>query len=166
MNRSDTAPVVKEQAKRTLHLLAEAEGRIHGKPPMEVHFHEISGIDTIVDVLGTCMAVQMLDIATVSASLVTTGRGTFRCAHGEFTAPAPATLEIIAKTGIPCQPGDIEAELLTPTGAALLATLVDEFGPAPAMRPEKTGYGAGSYESQEQPNLLQATIGRRVATIP
>ncbi|MGQ9651808.1 MAG: LarC family nickel insertion protein [Phycisphaerae bacterium] len=165
VNRSDASRQAKERAVRALRALAEAEGRIHGKPVDQVHFHEISGIDTIVDVLGTCMAVEMLGIASITASTITTGHGTLHCAHGTFTVPAPATLEIIARAGIPCQPGDVEAELLTPTGAALLAVLVDEFGVAPPMTPERIGYGAGTFAAGDCLNLLQATLGQRIAVV-
>jgi len=165
VNRSDASRQAKERAVRALRVLAEAEGRIHGKPADQVHFHEISGIDTIVDVLGTCMAVEMLGIASITASTITTGHGTLHCAHGTFTVPAPATLEIVARAGIPCQPGNVEAELLTPTGAALLAVLVDEFGVAPPLTPERIGYGAGSFAAGDCPNLLQATLGQRITVV-
>lgn len=150
---------VKKRASHILQMLAEAEGRIHAKPVDQIHFHEISGVDTIVDVLGSCLALEMLGVDSISASLVTVGRGMMHCAHGHFPVPAPATLEILAKATIPYKQGNIDGELLTPTGAALLAAMVGDFGSSPAMRPERTGYGAGSNEYDNHPNLLQATLG-------
>lgn len=158
---SNAEHAVKERAKRILFLLAEAEGRIHNKPIEEIHFHEISGVDTIVDVLGSCLALDMLGVDSISASPVTVGQGMIHCEHGRFPVPAPATLEILSKISIPFKQGDTEGELLTPTGAALLGTLVNQFGSSPPMRPEQTGYGAGSNDFCDHPNLLQATLGYR-----
>jgi pyridinium-3,5-bisthiocarboxylic acid mononucleotide nickel chelatase len=153
-------PTVKKMAIHTLRLLAEAEGRIHGVSPDKIHFHEISGIDTIIDVLGTCMGLEMLEIESISASPLSVGRGMLHCAHGTFPVPAPATLEIIAGRNIPCREGPLDGEFLTPTGAALLSTMVSNFESMPPLRPERTGYGAGCNDYHGHANLLQATIGR------
>ena len=161
VDQCSVTPVVKKMAIHTLRLLAEAEGRIHDVSPEKIHFHEISGIDTIVDVLGTCMGLEMLEIESISASPVAVGRGMLHCAHGTFPVPAPATLEIMAGRNIPCKEGPLDGEFLTPTGAALLGATVNCFEGMPPLCPERTGYGAGSNDYHGHANILQATIGKR-----
>jgi len=153
------SPQVKERAAGAFRLLAEAEAKVHGARPEEVHFHEVSGLDTVLDVFGTCLAFEALGIARATCSPVAVGSGTIRCAHGILPSPAPATLEILARRGIPCRQLPVEHELLTPTGAALLAVLVDSFGPAPTMTPKRVGCGAGGRELPGLPNLLRAVLG-------
>lgn len=156
---ADLPPVVAERSAAAFRLLAEAEGEVHGKSPDAVHFHEVSGVDTLVDVVGACLALEMLGVTSVSCSPLTVGSGVIPCAHGTLPAPAPATVAILQKRGAPFRQADVQAELLTPTGAALLATLVDSFGACPAMRCDRIGYGAGSREIPGRPNVLRALLG-------
>lgn len=137
--------------------LAEAEGRLHRRPPTQVHFHEVGGIDAIVDVVGTCAALEVLDVDEVYASVVAVGTGTIRTAHGRLPNPAPAVVELLR--GAPTIGRDNGIELTTPTGAALLAGMAVGFGPLPAMTIRATGYGAGSRELDGAPNVTQVVIG-------
>ena len=137
--------------------LAEVEGRLHRRPPAQVHFHEVGGIDAIVDIVGTCAALEVLSTDTIAASPVATGMGMVRTAHGMLPNPAPAVVELLR--GAPTYGVDLAVELTTPTGAALLAALASSFGPLPPMTVEATGFGAGSREFDSFPNLTQAVIG-------
>ncbi|MCU1453829.1 MAG: Pyridinium-3,5-bisthiocarboxylic acid mononucleotide nickel insertion protein [Acidimicrobiales bacterium] len=153
---------VQQRALAAFQALARAEGRLHGRPPDQVHFHEVGGIDAIVDVVGTCAALELLDVDRVCSSAVTTGIGMVRSAHGHIPNPAPAVVELLR--GAPTQGLDIPVELTTPTGAALLAATVTTWGPMPAMRIEATGFGAGSREIDGRPNLTQVVIGQELDT--
>ncbi len=153
------APRVKERAAKVFRILAEAEATVHGRPVEEVHFHEVSGIDTAVDVIGSCIALELLDVQSVSASPPAVGSGMVMCEHGIFPVPAPATLEILKTRNIPWRPGG-EGERATPTGVALLAGLADAFGDSPALTVTRIGYGAGHKEFPDVPNLLRAIIGK------
>lgn len=137
--------------------LAEAEGRLHGRPPAQVHFHEVGGTDAIVDIVGTCVALEILGVDEVRASAVAQGSGMVRSAHGLLPVPAPAVLELLA--GAPTYGTDVPFELTTPTGAALLAALAEGFGPMPPLRVERVGRGAGSRELSGRPNVVQVVIG-------
>ncbi len=148
---------VQQRALATFGALAEAEGRLHRRPPEQVHFHEVGGVDAIVDVVGTCIALELLDVDEVRSSAVTTGIGMIRSAHGQLPNPAPAVVELLR--GALTQGIDEPAELTTPTGAALLAALAQGFGPLPAMRITATGFGAGSRELEDRPNLTQVVLG-------
>lgn len=150
---------VKERASRIFVCLAEAEAEVHGQSLETVHFHEVSGVDTLLDVVGACLALEHLGVTSISCSPLTVGSGIIECAHGSLPAPAPATLAILRSGGIPFRQANVETELLTPTGAALLAGLVDRFGACPAMRCEQTGHGAGSREIPGRPNVLRALLG-------
>lgn len=145
------------RALATFAALAEAEGRLHRRPPAQVHFHEVGGLDAIVDVVGTCAALEVLDIDEVRASTVTTGQGMVRTAHGLMPNPAPAVVELLR--GAPTAGLDLGVELTTPTGAALLAATCNGWGPLPAMRIEATGFGAGSRELDGRPNTTQVVVG-------
>lgn len=147
---------VERTALAALETLAVAEAEVHGTTVEEVHFHELSGIDTIVDLVGVAAALELLQIDAVSCSPVATGWGTVSSEHGELPVPAPATLELLK--GVPTYGIDIKAELITPTGAAILRTIVTTFGPIPAMTVDSVGYGAGSREL-EVPNVLRAVVG-------
>ena len=159
----DEADGLPERARRRAQLvfsrLAAAEGRLHGLPPEEVHFHEVGGLDALVDVVGTCLALETLDIGSVFASPVALGSGTVKTAHGLLPVPAPAVVELLKEAPVHGTPD--RAELTTPTGAALLAGLAEGFGPAPAMIVTASGYGAGTLELDGRPNLLQVVIGDR-----
>jgi hypothetical protein len=156
----------REGAAKVFRLLAEAEATIHGRAPEEVHFHEIAGIDTAVDVIGAFLALESLDARTVSATPLSTGQGLLRCAHGTLPLPAPATLEILKRGEVPFVRTEEPHELLTPTGAALLAVMVDAFGPGPAGGAVSVGYGAGSRDLPGRPNVLRATLARRLDAAP
>ncbi len=140
--------------------IAEAEAKIHGCPVERVHFHEVGAIDSIVDIVGTALCVDYLNITSCSASPVPLGSGFVTCRHGTLPVPAPATLEILK--GIPVKGTDVKQELVTPTGAAIIATLSDCFENLPEMMIEKIGYGAGKKEIESVPNLLRVIIGERV----
>ncbi len=152
-------PRAKERAARVFRILAEAEAAVHGLPVDRVHFHEISGIDTAVDVIGSCVALELLAVDSISASPPAVGSGMVVCDHGIFPVPAPATLEILKSRNVPWRPGG-EGERATPTGIALLTGLADSFGAAPEMTVVRIGYGAGHREFADVPNLLRAIVGK------
>jgi len=137
--------------------IAVAEGKIHGMPPESVTFHEVGAIDSIVDITAFCIGIEALGIETVFASFPFEGSGFIECAHGRFPLPAPATLEILS--GIPLTQIDEPMEFITPTGAAILAEFVQNFGPMPPLAPEKIGYGIGTRHSTYRPNVLRAILG-------
>ncbi|NOU35780.1 MAG: nickel pincer cofactor biosynthesis protein LarC [Kiritimatiellaceae bacterium] len=137
--------------------LAEAEAKVHGTTVEKIHFHEVGGVDAIIDIIGTVFGLEALGIEKVYAGNLRTGHGIIQCAHGAMPIPAPATAELL--TGIPYTHGDIEKELLTPTGAALLAVLCDGFGDRPAgFVSEKIAYGAGGWDL-DIPNVLRVQLG-------
>jgi uncharacterized protein (TIGR00299 family) protein len=140
--------------------LAEAEGRLHRRPAAQVHFHEVGGVDAIVDIVGTCAALEVLDVGTVTASRVATGTGMVRSAHGSLPNPAPAVVELLR--GAPTYGVDVPVELTTPTGAALLAALSTRFGPLPEMVIAATGFGAGTRTIEHLPNVTQVVVGAPV----
>ncbi|MEC9426991.1 MAG: LarC family nickel insertion protein, partial [Actinomycetota bacterium] len=137
--------------------LAEVEGRLHDRPPSQVHFHEVGALDSIVDVVGTCAALEVLDVDEVWSSSVATGQGMVRSAHGLIPIPAPATVGLLA--GAPTHGTNVAHELTTPTGAALLAALATGWGALPPLVVEATGYGAGDRELEGRPNLTQVVVG-------
>jgi pyridinium-3,5-bisthiocarboxylic acid mononucleotide nickel chelatase len=139
--------------------LAEAEAKVHGRPIDQVHFHEVGAMDAIIDVVGAVAGFNALGIEKIFCSPLHVGTGTVECAHGTLPVPAPATAELIK--GKPVYSTGVQGELLTPTGAAILTTLCDEFGPIPAMIVEKIGYGAGTSD-RVVPNLLRISIGSAV----
>jgi pyridinium-3,5-bisthiocarboxylic acid mononucleotide nickel chelatase len=151
---------VRERALATFHLLTRVEGRLHRRPPEQVHFHEVGGIDAIVDVVGTCAALELLDVARVEASPVANGLGMVRTAHGLMPNPAPAVVELLRDA--PTYGLDLSVELTTPTGAALLAATVARWGPLPAMTVARVGFGAGTARFDDRPNLTQVVIGEAI----
>jgi uncharacterized protein (TIGR00299 family) protein len=153
---------VKEKATAVFHRLAVAEGKIHGLPPEQVHFHEVGAVDSIVDIVGACIALELLGKPRLLASPVVEGSGWVDCAHGRFPIPAPATLEILGARGIPLSQCSEPHELVTPTGAALVAELVDSFGPMQDLVAEKIGFGLGTRENKTRANVLRAVLGRSV----
>jgi uncharacterized protein (TIGR00299 family) protein len=150
---------VRRRALAVFGALAEAEGRLHRRPPEQVHFHEVGGLDAIVDVVGTCAALELLEIDVVAASAVATGTGMIRAAHGLLPNPAPAVVELLGSVRAPTVGLDVGVELTTPTGAALLAAMATGFGPLPPMAIEISGFGAGSRELDGRPNATQVVIG-------
>ncbi|MBK9137868.1 MAG: nickel pincer cofactor biosynthesis protein LarC [Verrucomicrobia bacterium] len=156
---SALADWVKEKAIGVFARIAAAEGKIHGQPPEAVHFHEVGAVDSIVDIVGACAALDLLGRPRVLASPVVDGSGWVRCAHGRFPVPTPATLEILGARGVAVSQCDEPNELVTPTGAALLAEFVEDFGPLRGLRPERIGYGIGGRENRTRPNVLRAILG-------
>jgi uncharacterized protein (TIGR00299 family) protein len=150
---------VARRALATFRALAEAEGHLHRQPPATVHLHEVGALDAIVDVVGTCAALEVLGVDEVCSSPVADGLGTVRAAHGTLPVPVPAVVSLLA--GAPTYGLPIAKELTTPTGAALLAANVVEWGPMPAMTVRGSGFGAGTAELAERPNLTQVVLGTR-----
>ncbi len=151
----------RETARRIFTRLAEAEAKVHGVAVEKVHFHEVGAADSIADVVGTAVGLDLLDVDRVVASPVPTGCGRVRIAHGEVSIPAPATAELLC--GIPIAESHVEAELTTPTGAAILATLAERFGPVPSMTVRQVGYGAGQMDLPERANVLRLILGEVAA---
>lgn len=149
---------VKEHAQAVYRSIAQAESRAHGKPVTEIHFHEVGTWDAVADVVGVCLLLHQLGVEEIVASPVHVGCGHVHCAHGILPVPAPATAMLLE--GIPTYGGDVEGELCTPTGAALLRHFAASFGPMPTMAVEKTGYGVGTKEFPRA-NLLRAMLGSR-----
>jgi len=154
---------VKQRSVAVFHRVAVAEGKIHGNPPDEVHFHEVGAVDSIVDIVGACVALEMLGKPRILAAPAVEGTGWVKCAHGRFPVPTPATLEILGARGVAVSQCDEPHELVTPTGAALLAELVESFGPMRGLTPLKIGYGLGSRENKTRPNVLRAVLGETAA---
>jgi uncharacterized protein (TIGR00299 family) protein len=150
---------VKQKSIAVFQRIADAEGKIHGLPPNEVHFHEVGAVDSIVDIVGAAIALEMLGKPRVSASPVVEGTGWIQCAHGRFPVPAPATLAILGARKIPVTQCDEPHELVTPTGAALLAEFVESFGAMENLVAEKIGFGLGTRENKTRPNVLRAVFG-------
>jgi uncharacterized protein (TIGR00299 family) protein len=139
--------------------LANAEAEIHGCEPQEVHFHEVGGIDAIVDIVGTSLCLEKLGITRVISSPLPLGKGFVSCRHGKLPVPAPATVAILK--GIPVYGTPMDHELVTPTGAAIIATLAESFEPMPYMTINKIGYGAGGRDLDFQPNLLRILLAEQ-----
>ncbi len=153
---------VAARALATFAALAEVEAGLHRRPVDQVHFHEVGGHDTIIDIVGTAAALELLGVDEVRASAVATGTGMVRAAHGMLPNPAPAVVGLLQ--GVPTWGRDLPVELTTPTGAALLAALSSGFGPMPAMEIVAQGFGAGTRELDELPNCTQVVLGRRIGS--
>ena len=156
---SALSSAIKERSHRIFRRLGEAEARLHAQPVEKVHFHEVGAVDAIVDIVGACIAIEMLGVDELVASPVNVGSGRVTAAHGSLPVPAPATAELLR--GIPVYSSGIEAELTTPTGAAIVSTLVTSFGPLPPMKIDHIGYGAGGRDFPGHPNLLRLFLGDR-----
>jgi uncharacterized protein (TIGR00299 family) protein len=150
---------VKEKSIAVFHRIAVAEGKVHGHPPEDVHFHEVGALDSIIDIVGSCIALELLGKPRVLAAPVTEGTGWVNCAHGRFPVPTMATLSILGARGIAVNQCDEPHELVTPTGAALLAEFVESFGPMTGLVAEKIGYGLGTRDNKTRPNVLRAVLG-------
>src|SRR4051812_19414875 len=146
----------KELATRIFRRLAEAEAKVHGSTIEKVHFHEVGAVDSIADIVGAAIGFDLLGIERIVCSPIPTGRGFVEIAHGRCSIPAPATGELLL--GIPLAAFDVEGELTTPTGAAIVAALANDFGPLPAMTVESIGYGAGQKDF-DHPNILRLLVG-------
>ena len=151
------SPKIKDRSLKILMRLGKAEAEIHGTSLSKVHFHEVGAIDSIVDIVGGVIALDLLDVDRILVSPLNTGEGTVICKHGVLPVPAPATLKLLK--GVPCFSSGVRKELTTPTGAAILSTLADGFGSMPAMKITDSGYGAGSHIVKELPNLLRVVLG-------
>jgi pyridinium-3,5-bisthiocarboxylic acid mononucleotide nickel chelatase len=151
---------VKEKSIEAFRKLAEAEGKIHGLPPDKVHFHEVGAVDSIIDIVGTMIALESFMPVQIFSSPVNVGQGTLKCQHGVYPVPGPAAQELLRD--IPVFTNDVTGELTTPTGATLLATLVESFGPRPAMKISAAGYGAGTREIAGNANVLRISLGEKI----
>ncbi len=149
-----------ERAEAVFRRLAEAEARVHQCSVEEIHFHEVGAIDSIVDTVGAVVGLRLLGIDRVVSGPIRTGTGTVKCAHGRLPVPAPATAVLLE--GFPSVGTDIQGECTTPTGAALLTSLAESFGPRPAMTVGSVGYGAGGRKNEFVPNLLRLFVGETV----
>jgi uncharacterized protein (TIGR00299 family) protein len=147
----------KELATRIFTRLGEAEAKVHGTTIRKVHFHEVGAVDSIADIVGSAIGLDLLGVDQIVCSPVPTGSGFIKIAHGRVSVPAPATAELLKQ--VPLAASIVEAELTTPTGAAIVATVSDSFGPLPPMTITGIGYGAGSREFDEQANLTRLIVG-------
>ncbi len=152
----DVSEKVKADAKAVYALIAEAESRVHGHPVSEIHFHEVGTLDAVADVVGVCLLMEAIGAEKIAASPVHVGSGHVRCMHGILPVPAPATALIL--TGIPTYGGQVQGELCTPTGAALLKHFVSSFGNRPVMATAAIGYGMGKKDF-ERANCVRAFLG-------
>ena len=159
ITRSKLSHWVKMKSLGVFRRIAEAEGKIHGLPPEKVHFHEVGAVDSIVDIVGACVALELLGKPRVLASPVTEGVGWVDCAHGRFPVPAPATLAILGVRGVGVTQCEEPHELITPTGAALVAEFGEAFGPMQNLVAEKIGFGLGTRNNLTRPNVLRAVLG-------
>ena len=162
LDNSDLDAEVRDTAKHVFDRLAEAEAKVHNTTKTKVHLHEVSGIDSIVVIVGSVIGLAHLDVDAVYASPLSLGRGFVRCAHGLMPVPVPGTMELLK--GVPIHQTDIPKELVTPTGAALITTLSEEFGVMPQMRLDRVGYGAGTRDLEQRPNLLRLCLGEKTST--
>ena len=164
IDQSALSDWVKEKATAVFHRVAVAEGKVHGMPPEKVHFHEVGAVDSIVDIVGACIALEMLGKPRVLAAPVVEGTGWVNCAHGRFPVPTAATLEILGARGVAVTQCEEKSELVTPTGAALLAEFVEGFGGMQGLVPERIGYGLGTRDCRTRPNVLRVCLGETEAS--
>jgi len=150
---------VKRRAVAVFRRVAEAEGKIHGMPASKVHFHEVGAVDSIVDIVGGCIALELLGKPTVLASPVTEGVGWVDCAHGRMPVPAPATLAILGARGVGVTQCEEPHELVTPTGAAILAEFAESFGAMAGLAADRIGFGLGTRDNKTRPNVLRVVLG-------
>jgi uncharacterized protein (TIGR00299 family) protein len=162
IDKSALTPRQKELARRIFTRLGEAEAAVHGIDLAKIHFHEVGAVDSIVDIVGAAVGLDLLGVDRFEASPVPPGRGWVKAAHGKMPLPAPGTAELLK--GVPLADSEVEMELTTPTGAAILTTVCDRFGPLPAMTVESIGLGAGTRDLAGQANILRLFVGR--ATLP
>jgi uncharacterized protein (TIGR00299 family) protein len=157
LEKSKLAAAVRERASAIFRRLGEAEAAVHDVPIEKIHFHEVGAVDAIVDIVGACIGFSALGIERFACSALNVGGGTAKMAHGVLPVPAPATARLLL--GKPTYSNGVQKELVTPTGAAIVATLCQTFGPQPPMRMESIGYGAGSTDLEGQPNVLRIMVG-------
>lgn len=159
---SGLADSVKERASHIFTRLAEVEAKIHNISVERIHFHEVGALDAIVDVVGACVGFELLKVERFVCSELHVGSGMVEMAHGRFPVPPPAVAELLQDA--PVYSSDIKGELVTPTGAAIISAVCDEFGPLPVMKIERTGYGAGGREYENFPNVLRLMLGESAAS--
>ena len=157
---SSLSDLTKERSRIAFRRLGEAEAKAHGTTPDDVHFHEVGAVDAIVDIVGCMIGFELLGIEHFLCSPINVGGGTVTFSHGVYPVPAPATAELLR--GVPIYSGAVQKELVTPTGAAILTTVVESFGPLPAFVVDRIGYGAGTRDVPRHPNVLRAMIGEAV----
>jgi pyridinium-3,5-bisthiocarboxylic acid mononucleotide nickel chelatase len=157
LEKSDVAPQAKKRASDIFRRLGEAEATVHDVPLEKIHFHEVGAIDAIVDIVGACIGFEELGFESFSCSPLNVGGGTAKMAHGVLPVPAPATARLLM--GKPTYSNGVQKELVTPTGAAIVSTLCQNFGPQPAMKISAIGYGAGTIDLESQPNVLRIMAG-------
>jgi uncharacterized protein (TIGR00299 family) protein len=160
---SDLSDAVKQRAVQIFTRLAEAEARVHNEPIDHVHFHEVGALDAIVDVVGAAICFEALQIERFVCSPLHVGSGMVKMAHGHFPIPPPAVAELLK--GVPFYATEIKGELLTPTGAAIITTVCSEYGPIPEMKTAATGYGAGTREYKDFPNVLRVMLGETASAL-
>lgn len=159
IERSGLDPAVRQRAAAIFDRLAAAEAAMHGTTKDTVLLHEVSGLDALIDIVGACIGLHLLSIEEVYASALPVGSGFVRCAHGRMPVPAPGALELLR--GTPVYQTQTRGEVVTPTGAAIITTVANEFGPMPRMVLDRVGYGAGTKDFAEHPNLLRVCIGQK-----
>jgi uncharacterized protein (TIGR00299 family) protein len=157
LEKSNLHERVKQRASAIFTKLGEAEAAVHDVPIEKIHFHEVGAVDAIVDIVGACIGFEELGLEQFACSALNVGGGTARMAHGILPVPAPATARLLV--GKPTYSNGVQKELVTPTGAAIVATLCDVFGPQPAMKVSAIGYGAGTTDLEGQPNVLRLMVG-------
>jgi uncharacterized protein (TIGR00299 family) protein len=161
LTRGQLTPKQRELALNIFRRLAHAEAAVHGMPIERVHFHEVGALDSIADIAGAAIALDLLGVDKFTSGSVPTGSGSVKCAHGVMPVPTPATAELLK--GVPLRPTTIKSELTTPTGAAILTSIVQEWTETPAMTVERIGIGAGTKDFREQPNILRLFVGEAKA---
>jgi len=162
IDASDLSDTVKQSSRKAFDILADAESKVHGIPKDKVHFHEVGAVDSIVDVVGAFIGLEKLEIEDVVSSPLALGTGSVECQHGTLPLPAPATMEIAR--GLPVRGRHLPGELTTPTGAAILKAAASAFGSIPEMVVSGIGYGAGSRDLTEIPNVMRLIVGETDAT--
>jgi pyridinium-3,5-bisthiocarboxylic acid mononucleotide nickel chelatase len=156
---------VKEKSVAVFRRIAVAEGKIHGLPPERVHFHEVGAVDSIVDIVGACLGLELLGKPRVLTGPVVEGTGFVKCAHGRMPLPAPATLEIFSARGVSVAQCEEPHELVTPTGAALLAEFAESFAPMQGLVARKVGYGLGTRDNRTRPNVVRAVLAESATAV-
>ncbi len=159
LDGADLPERVRQRARAVFERLGEVEGALHGVDPAEVQLHEVGAIDSIVDVVGVCAALEALGVDDVWCSPIAVGHGSVRSAHGVIPNPAPATMALLAEAGVPTVGLDTTMEVSTPTGVALMTTLASGFGAMPSMANDAVGYGAGTADTPERANVVQVVVG-------
>ncbi|MDF2441660.1 MAG: pyridinium-3,5-bisthiocarboxylic acid mononucleotide nickel chelatase [Abditibacteriota bacterium] len=159
IQQSTLSDRVKQMSLDVFWRIAQVEAKMHHTTPEEIHFHEIGGLDSMLDIIGACWCLDYLEVEEIHCSPLPHSTGFVNCAHGRMPVPAPATQELLV--GVPMIPTDIRGEMVTPTGAGLVAVLAQKFGPMPAMTPRHSGFGAGTKDWPDRPNMLRVVIGEK-----